>query len=245
MRLLQDPAFQLILLVFGIHLVDAGRLLWANEGLLLNTGFSWRAMTGSDAWRIAGRRLVLPLLFRPALLLRLTWQAEAVRPAATGSAVQDVLALRPLMVWGWTLSVLMFVMLPLTWALSLGDGVLAAVLVTIYCQALGLALHLAVMRRQLGMTPGRLLGCALECLVCPPLAVTLVARLSARKAVTGDFLATAESLLPTQRWAVLRERTASQLREEAEDAREAGDAAAAQRLEQRRAAVQGLPISAP
>ena len=219
--LLQDPGLQLVVLVVLIHLADAARLLYADEGLLLHTGLGWRAVTGSDQWRLGGRRLVFPLALRPAVMVRMDSGAGAgtAAEAHAGRRCADRLAddlaaragtLRWLLPGGYGVAALLFVALPVIWAARLGDGLLALALGLVYLTALMTALGLVAGRRALGLTLAEALGHGLDGLLCPPRLVTLPARLAARWPVGGDFLALAAALLPADRWAAVRERAERQ-----------------------------------
>lgn len=197
-------------LIYALYLQDAVVLLHSNEGVLTRTGQGhWALGLGASNWRIRGKNLYWPLPFtvhRPHYRLRWDFEASPTNPAAA-SPPRWAPKLEAFKGLGWFTAlsvVLQLLVFPVVMFAYPTNVAVIATLVAIYACVLA---SLGVVWRGAstwGYSGRKLAGLCFECLVCPPLAINLVHRLSLDLCKTADLLATAETLLPPDAWLAAR-----------------------------------------
>lgn len=164
----------------AFYLFDASLMLHGNELALEWRASRWRVSGGMNAL-LRGKRLFLPNPLRPdSLLFQVRWD-----PASAGSQPDpyphlELLdrSLAPVKVFVVALAfILLAVLPPVSWFYGAG-----AMLLTVFIAAyllIGAALVMVFRRRsELGLSPRRFVGLALEALACAPFAVNLVRKIS-------------------------------------------------------------------
>lgn len=190
------PEVQLMALAVGLYVYDSCVLLHGNEGVLVRRGEGrWAMSLGLDHARIGGKNLFVPnLLAVHQPVMRMTWQFDKVGSPPDGWADPGhaFCALGYASLW---LGAVLFVLFPTVLFLYLRDSSLVAVLALLYL-SIGVSLHLVHRQRQAhGLGRKQFWALCFECLVCPPLAVNLVRRLSLDQWRHKDLVALSERLL--------------------------------------------------
>lgn len=224
----------------GLYLVDSALLLYFNEGVVSPKGRDgWIVRFGSTL-RLRGRELFIPSPLAPHRpLFRLAWNPEgggAGDPTWTSRRA----ALSPLapLVWGMALAV--FVLLPLGLFTRLGDAMLLAAVALLYLSIVAALGWLALARRRLGIAGKRLTALAFEALVCSPLAINLVRKVSAEMPANEDLVAAARRLQAPQDWDRARRQFISRIEEEL-DAEDESSARASLLRKRRQDLLQAAP----
>lgn len=199
-------AAQITGLAFILYICDSLLLLYVNEGILTTKGRSeWRILFGSETAGIRGRNLFLPnpfVLHRP--LFRLSWQFErhvAIRAEDWDKRRRTFSVLAPLL---YGLAVLLFGMLPFALFFSVGDSILLITLVLLYLHIFGCIAWVYLNRKILGLSNTKFFTLAFECLVCPPIALNLIRRLSLQTQSDQDLINVAYNLLTPVEWEIVK-----------------------------------------
>lgn len=211
--MLFNPEVQLVLLAVALYLFDSSCLLRADEGVLTQSRDGWKAAPGLDEFLLGGRAwcLLSPITpHRPAY--RLSW--DLAGPGSSRPAHDWPPPGRPfqrLAPFTLAAGVALFVLLPIGLFAYRSIGLLLLTAAVIYG---GIAIALALLypqRAQVGKTGLRFAGLAFECLLCPPLGVNLVRRVTLAQPVPEDFLTAVDRLLPPEARAVARQRCARRI----------------------------------
>ncbi len=186
----------LVLLALALYLFDSARLLHSNEALLVRQRGGWAAKFGARNWPLAGREPLWAGLFSPhRVAFKMTWRFEAaVRPFAPQAleAQRDLARLAPFALLGLGLLV---VGLPLALLGHMGLVFTLLVIAGIYVNNLVALIVLWTLRRRLHLDARRFAAVAAECLLCPPFAIHLIARIAALQPDAGDFYSACQALL--------------------------------------------------
>lgn len=192
---------KLIAIMAGFLLYDSALLLYANEALLSLKKGKWRIHYGSAHFTIAGKSVFVAnpfALHRP--LYRLAWHDAN----AGGSPTEDLAAidhglskLAPLV--GLS-AVAQFALLPtiLFWGFTLPNLIFAAIL--IYTANILLITAVFWNRTQFELTRKQIISLASEYLLCPPIALNIIRRLSLARSFKDDLSVVARSLLSAEDW---------------------------------------------
>ncbi len=204
------PGTQLLLLAIALYLQDALLLLRPDQGVLeCSQRGSWRLGLSSDSLRVGRRQLYIPnllLIHRP--LFRGCWLSASADPASDSvvtrwnAAASIYTALSPFVLG---CAGVFFGILPLAFWWGASDGVLFGLLGLGYGLILVIVGLLVQRRVTFGLTLPQALTLAAECLLCPPVAVNLIRRLSLARQFPDDFLQVIEVLLPPPAWAQARQ----------------------------------------
>jgi len=173
---------QLMLLAAALYIYDCSHLLHANEGVMERRWGRWVVRLGSRSIRFAGKRFFLANMLTPHRpLYRLRWDFEQPRVKSAGTKAAELRAHPELMLLApsvWAVFFAMFVLLPfaLLYA-SAGANVLVAV-ATLYATILALVGLIGIRRNALGLSTRQAWALVFECLVCPPLAINALRKIS-------------------------------------------------------------------
>ena len=213
----------LMALAIGLYLYDSALLLYVNEAVVMPArGGRWLVRFGCARVRLLNRELLVPhplLPHRP--LFRLDWRFPSKTAASCDWAALRA-ALRPLapMVWGMALA--LFVLLPLGLFTRAGDPLAIAALVVLYLNLLAALAWLWLKKAGLGIPGRRLALLSFESLVCCPLGLNIVRKISLSLRVEEDLVVAARRLQAAQDWsetcAELIARLEEEMSDEAEDA---------------------------
>jgi hypothetical protein len=198
---------ELSALILVLYVQDAALLLHNNEGVLSHCGQGrWQLGLGSANTRIGGKNLYLPNLLavqRPHYRMRWNFEADADSAAAAKSAPGWAPQTAAFAVLGWLcllLGLLQGLVLPAVMFRYQTDLSVIAVLVALYATVIA---ALAVVWRQASvfkLSGRKFAALCFECLVCPPLAINLVRRLSLDLCPSADLLAVARQCLDSEAW---------------------------------------------
>jgi hypothetical protein len=192
---------KLIAIMAGFLLYDSALLLYVNEALLSLKKGKWRIHFGSTHFTIAGKCVFISnpfALHRP--LYRLAWHDAnaASRPTEDLAAIDHGLSkLAPLV--GLS-AVAQFVLLPtiLFWGFTLPNLIFAAIL--IYTANILLITAVFWNRAQFELTRKQIISLAIEYLLCPPISLNIIRRLSLARSFKDDLSVVARSLLTHEDW---------------------------------------------
>lgn len=190
------PEVQLMAVAVGLYVLDSCVLLHGNEGVLVRRGeHRWALSLGLAHARIGGKHLFVPnLLAVHQPVLRMAWQFDKAGSPPDGWADPGP-TLRALGYASLWLGLVLFGLFPAVLFLYLRDSSLVAVLVLLYL-SIGTSLYLVHRHRQAyGLGRRQFWALCFECLVCPPLAVNLVRRLSLNLCERRDLVTLSFSLL--------------------------------------------------
>jgi hypothetical protein len=200
---------ELFALAVLLYLYDSTVLLYANEALLIRAGPKrWIAESGWQGLRIAGRTLYIlnPLTpLRPSFRLHWSYHSLQAPPAAVQLWPECVTALRALGPFVVIAGIALFILLPVGLFTAAGSYALIPALIALYGSTLSALLFLYRSRVMLPLSRMRLVGIAFECLICPPLAVNMIRRITLAIAVNESLPIAAIRLLSREEWARLRE----------------------------------------
>ncbi len=196
------PELLLMAVAAGLYVYDSSLLLYSNEGILTRKGRrDWHVSFGSNQFRLMGKEVYVPNpLFPHRPLYRLLWDAQ--REPGTVDASWDARGalFRPLMPLVWGMAVAAFVLLPLGFFTRLGEPMLIAALVVLYLNIIATLTWLGINRSAYGLSRQRLLVLAFESLVCSPLALNLIRKVSAGIPISEDLVTVAQQLQSPANW---------------------------------------------
>lgn len=217
----------------ALYLADSAFLLYSNEGVVSPKGRNgWSVRFGSTL-RLRGKELFVPSPLTPHRpVFRLTWDPDQAGRAGDPSWSARRGALGPLTPLVWGMALALFALLPLGLYTRLGDAALLAAIALLYVSIIAALGWLALARRRLGIAGRRLAALAFESLVCPPLALNVIRKVSAEMTAREDLVDAARRLLAPADWERARLQFVSRIEEELESEDE--DSARASRLRRRR-----------
>jgi hypothetical protein len=208
---------QLLLLAVLLYVYDSALLLYVNEGTLTPTGKGWSIKTGDSGFTIRGKNLVFPNLLLPHRpVFRLLWNYK--EPLTTTPVAWD--AERSLyktfvpMVYG--MAAVLFFTLPAVLFFNRSNIALLTCLALIYINAALTGIALFTSRKQLGLTKGKCWSIFLECLLCPPLNINVIRKISTQRVPSSSLVTAGVSLLKKEEWGNLRDELLTQIDNEIE-----------------------------
>lgn len=187
---------QLMLLAAAIYVVDCSRLLHANEGILVRRRSGWIARFGSRRLRLAGKDIYVAHLLAPHRRMhRLAWDFEAPGARTASSPLREGRELGVLALPVWTVFVALFVILPFALFGRAGSAATLLAVVMVYASVLSLVALLVLYRKDWGLSPRQAALLAFECVVCPPLAINTVRKISLATPCDESLVTAARRLL--------------------------------------------------
>ena len=196
------PEWQLLAVVAALYLQDAALLLRTNEGILTQSALgSWCLQLGTTQLQLFGKNLWFPRLFsmhRP--VFRMSWNFEETPSPLPGEWTIDT---KPYQLLGRlciVISFFEFILFPWVMLRHQTDVALLLVMALIYGSmflAMGLLWHRRV---TFGLNGRKWIALCFECVVCPPLAVNLVRRLSLNRYQMDDLTVVAQRMLTQPNW---------------------------------------------
>jgi hypothetical protein len=200
---------ELVALAIVLYLFDSTLMLYVNEAVLIQDGSGqWAAATGWERFGIGGRLMYVLNPFtpnRPSFRLSWSYHALPAAPAAVQSWSECAAHLRPLALIGPLVALGLFVALPVGLFTAAGSYAVIPALVLIYGSALAGLILLYRRRSAAALSAKRFAAIALECLLCPPLAVNILRRTTLGMRIREDVPSAGARLLPAESWARLRE----------------------------------------
>lgn len=225
------PELLLMAVAAGLYVYDSSLLLYSNEGILTRKGRrDWHVSFGSNQFRLMGKEVYVPNpLFPHRPLYRLLWDAQREPGTVDDSWDARRALFRPLMPLVWGMAVAVFVLLPLGFFTRLGEPMLIAALIVLYLNIIATLTWLGINRSAYGLSRKRLLVLAFESLVCSPLALNLIRKVSTGIPIDEDLVTVAQQLQSPANWNASRMAIVVRLDEELEFEDEHSDRAAALR----------------
>lgn len=187
--------------VVGFYLFDSMMLLYVNELVFSETNGKWTFSFPKPHWQMLKKYLYLPNPFTPDRpLFRVFWSVSVV-----DGYLQDQEALRHflyavkrLRYLTYSLLALQFVGLPVV-LFSLGANLGLLVLFgAIYINIAALSIQIYPQREQLGLSGKMLAKLAFDSLVCPPLALNILRKISLQYRFVGDPVGFAHQSFDTE-----------------------------------------------
>lgn len=188
------------LALVGLYVMDSARLLYADEFVYLEVGGRWKPGGLGPSVELMGRNLWVPNPLIPGhVVLRLCWPGNAghEEPGELASLYALVRALNPLRYLTVGLFSLLIVGVPIALSRYGSDLAVMALVSLVYLTILAMLVVSYRRRRVLDLSGAAFAKIAFDSLVCPPLALNLVPKLSSRSAVRTDALIVGRHLLDT------------------------------------------------
>ena len=211
---------QLLALAVGLYVFDSMLLLFPNEGVLTSVGKArWQVTFGSNNTRVRGKEILFSNLFLPHRpIFKLSWDYEGatqqVLPVAFDWGAQKDL-FRGLMMPIYGIGIAQFIVFPYVIFFFLTDLSIIASLAYLYGSIL-IALFLVYRKREnFHISKKKFLSLSFECLICPPVAVNLIRKLSlGLPGLKQDLLLVSQSLLEAEVWQATKDKFISRIDEE-------------------------------
>jgi hypothetical protein len=204
---------QLMGLAIALTIFDSLLLLYVNEGILTTKDDSgWRIAFGSEAAGIRGKGLFFPnpfMLHKP--LFRLSWHFEKANQKTRedwDSRRVTFSMLAPIL---YGLGITLFVLLPLVLFFAPADAVMLTTFALLYLQILASLVWVYLNRTVLGLDNKKIVSLCFECLVCPPITLNLIRRLSLQTPAHQDLVYAASYLLTPADWEAAKIKFLAQL----------------------------------
>lgn len=217
-----SPESSLLVIGIALYLFDSARLIYPSEGILIASNERWRTSLGFDQFQLAGKNVLFfsPIAPGHAAFRAIWFDTTAVDPAALAGVLRDRANSLRVLSWPVTIQlIVMFIVVPV--CLFHFPGMpLAVALGFLYANAMGSLCVVAIRRKRFELRWGQVAVIAFECLVCIPLSINLLRKLSFGFSPTRNMIAVSRLLLDdgTYRKAAhaLQERIAAALDEEEE-----------------------------
>ncbi len=210
---------QLFFLAALFYVYDSALLLFVNEGVLTPSRNGWSIKTGNTGFTIRGKNLIFPNLFLPHRpVFCLSWNYK--NPVSTSTVIWDIE--RSLystfvpMVYG--MAIALFLILPAVLFLNRSDIALLICLALIYVNSLLTGVVLFFSRERLQLTRSKSWSIFLECLLCPPLTINVVRKISTQKVLHSSLVTAGITLLENEDWDHLCDEFIAQLDNEIDEA---------------------------
>lgn len=214
--------------VVGIYLLDSSLLLYSNEGIVSPSwGGNWSVSLSSGQFQLKGKDVFVPNPFFPHQpLFRLHWSVPCTQTSEVCDLGQRKALFRPLAPIVWGIAVALFVLLPLGLFSRLGEQMLLTAVLFLYL-CIGTALvWIGINRSEFGLSTKRFVAIAFESLVCSPIALNIIRKISREMLIDDDLVVTARRLQTPDHW--IESRTSilakldSEIEQEDEDSERAG-----------------------
>lgn len=197
-----SPELTLVLVGIGLYLVDSMRLLRPSDGVFLVSRKIWRASLGFEQMQFAGKHLALLSPTAPGCpAFQFTWYDEtAVNPLAIAESLRArASSLRFLAVPVSLQLVVMFAVVP--YCLFRFPGAPLAIAIGIlYVNAIVALCMVALRRERLELSWAKFAAIAIECLICIPLSINLLRKLSLNFEPVKNMISVARSLLGEEKY---------------------------------------------
>jgi len=210
---------QLFMLAVGLYVFDSMLLLFPNEGILTPVGKSrWHVAFGSDNTRMGGKEVLFPNLFllhRP--IFRLSWDCEGVAQQDQPTSFdwnKHREIFRGLIFPVYCIGIAQFLVFPYVIFFFLTDLSIVLFLAYLY-GSIFIALFLVYRKREgFHLSKKKFLSLGFECVVCPPVAVNLIRKISVGiPDLVQDLLVVSQTLLEGEDWNRTRDQFISRLSE--------------------------------
>ena len=214
--MLFGPELLLMAVAAGLYVYDSALLLYSNEGILTLKGArDWRVSFGSNQIRLMGKEVFVPNpLFPHRPQFRLLWDTQR-KPGKIDAGWEARRALfKPLLPMTWGMTLALFVLLPLGFFTRLGEPMLIAAIGVLYLNIIAVLVLLGIRRSRYGLSGKRFVVLAFESLVCSPLALNLVRKVSAGIPIHEDLVTIAGELQSPANWNASRIAIITRLDEE-------------------------------
>lgn len=174
---------QLFVLLSAFYLYECSLLLYTNQAVVSrNQKGLWKVSFGSERWIYRGRELYLlnPFTpFRPVYLL--SWNLERLTETGSELSAPPDSYYSHYAIFIAICSAGIFLVFPYVLLLAPSDRNVIGVMTLIYGSLLYISLVLYTERDSLGLTRKEAFSIACEYLLCPPLAVNVIRRISLRR----------------------------------------------------------------
>jgi len=214
--------------VVGIYLLDSSLLLFSNEGILSpGWGGNWLVNLGSGKFQLNGKDVFVPNpLFPHRPLFRLHWSVPCNHVSEVCDLGQREALFRPLVPVVWGIAVALFVLLPLGLFSSLGEQMLLTAVLFLYLCIGAALIWVGINRSEFGLSTKRFVAIAFESLVCSPIALNIIRKISREMPIDDDLVVTARRLQTPGHWIESRTsilaRLDGEIEQEDEDSERAG-----------------------
>ena len=210
---------QLLALAACFYIYDSALLLYVNEGILTPNRRSWSIKLAVTGFSIRGKNLIFPNLLIPHRpVYKLFWDYKSLNTFSTVTWDEEKKRYKIFFPMVYGMAVALFVTLPLVFFLNRNDFALLACLALIYLNALLTGLALLCSQKSLQLSRRRCWSIFLECLLCPPLTINVVRKISTQRVLPTSILAAGVLLLEASQREMLLINLLSQIDNEIEAA---------------------------
>lgn len=182
--------------IVGLYLLDSVSLLYANEFVFYLAGNRWKFTTAHQGVQVLRRYLYIPnplAPYRP--LFRAAWSAAAAEYTVRTlePCTRYVAVLLPIQLSASVLLGLIILGAPVL-LLARGAGTPFLTLVAlVYLVIIGMLAYIYVKRDTLALSRGNLAELVIDSILCPPLAINVVRKITLGRALRADAVAYARS----------------------------------------------------
>lgn len=192
-----------IAVLFYVH--DACLMLFVNEGIITRRGKKWAATLDKNGLLLRGKRLFIPnLLLLHAPVYRLAWHPEKIEQTQAWDWAADTVSYGWFAFCAYGMAIALFLVTPVVYFAYRSDIMLLWCLALIYYFSIAAGVGIYRDRAQFGLTGKKALTIFLECLLCPPLVLNVVRKLSLARAIRANLVASAFQVLEAGQWLALR-----------------------------------------
>jgi hypothetical protein len=210
---------QLLVLAALFYVYDSALLLYVNEAVLVPHRRRWAVKTGNKGFTIRGKDLVFPDLLLPHRpVFRLSWDYKNPIAVTSSKVAWDTekSTYRVFIPFVYGMTLALFFILPAVLFFYRSDIALLLCLLLIYMNAVGAGVALYASKKSLQLPTKKCWSIFLECVLCPPLTINIIRKISTQKQFSSSLVAAATALLNTETWEVLREELVAQIDDELE-----------------------------
>jgi hypothetical protein len=214
--MMPSPEVQLMVVAVFLYLQDTALLLHVNEGVLTcNRSGQWSMRLGSNHWHILGKCLYFPHPFGPqAPIYRMAWNFEGNARTFSSAWEPKLSSFKTLGRMTLLIGLLLYVALPIVIFFYLTDLAVLIIVIALYSSICVALLHVGKRQVVFKLTRKKLASLCFECLICPPLAVNLVRRITLDFCKLADLTAVAKNCLVNDSWLLARAQLVDRLDDE-------------------------------
>jgi len=235
---------QIVIAMVALYLFDATMALTHGEGVLLRQRSGWRIRWAHQGQYFARRMLLWPPLWALHVpVFRLRWNPLSIDLVSRCDAADWARrhqALRTLSLWCYAQGVLLAGVLPMALFQWRRESVTLLSLLLIYLVALGQAWYVWRRGEHWGLTRKAVRSISLDCLLCPPMGLNAVRKVSLQQPCEDNLLAAAAVLLSPEDFVQARLQALEVLKDALLDQPEGS--VAGKRLEQAMEQLQGTAV---
>ncbi len=204
--------WQLLALAACFYIYDSALLLYVNEGILTPARRSWSIKLAVRGFTIRGKNLIFPNLLIPHRpVYRLFWDYKSLDTVSTVTWDEEKKRYQIFFPMVYGMAAALFVTLPLVFFLNRTDFAVLGCLFLIYLNTLLTGLALLCLHERLQLSRKKCWSIFLECLLCPPLTINVVRKISTQRVLPTSIFAAGVLLLEADQREIFFDNLLSQI----------------------------------